>query len=300
LCSTLLRTSHELGVEAVLGVVQVRLLKQYCPVNIKAEYIAAVAKSSNQRHKDIRDSINVLTALRMTHVKGLVSSVMMAALFSAAAAHAAESKAPAKAGAAKESAAKPVPAKTAPVKTPFPKPTTLPAATPKLAPETVESGGDEIPSGALGDSKYTDAKVTAAGLPIPRFVSLRTNPINLRTGPGVRYPVDWVYVKRALPVEVIGEFDTWRRIRDHDGAEGWVHQSMLSGKRTAVVTGTTAALNQSGEDTAEVVAILEPGVVVNVQRCPADIVMCRVEIDSLQGWMKREHLWGIYPAENVQ
>ena len=146
----------------------------------------------------------------------------------------------------------------------------------------------------------TDAKGTAAGLPIPRFVSLRTNPINLRTGPGVRYPVDWVYVRRSLPGEIIAEFDTWRQIRDHDGAEGWVHQSMLSGKRTAVVVGVAAPLKRSGEDAAETVATLEPGVVVNVQRCPADINVCRVEIDGLQGWLKREKLWGIYTTETVQ
>ena len=151
-----------------------------------------------------------------------------------------------------------------------------------------------------GDSKDSDAKGTAAGLPIPRFVSLRTNPINLRTGPGVRYPVDWVYVRRHLPVEVIGEFDTWRRIRDHDGSEGWVHQSMLSGKRTAVVTGGPQVLKRSGEDTAAVVATLEAGVIVNVQRCPATAPFCRVEVDGVQGWLKRETLWGIYPGETVQ
>ncbi|MSO72638.1 MAG: hypothetical protein EXQ84_03385 [Rhodospirillaceae bacterium] len=145
-----------------------------------------------------------------------------------------------------------------------------------------------------------DGRGTAVGLPIPRFVSLRTDPINLRTGPGVRYPVDWVYVRRQLPVEVIGEFDTWRRIRDPDGAEGWVHQSMLSGKRTAVVTGAARALKRTGEDAAEDVATLEAGVVVNVQRCPANTGYCRVEASGLQGWLKRDQFWGVYPGEALQ
>lgn len=140
----------------------------------------------------------------------------------------------------------------------------------------------------------------SGGLPIPRFVSLRTNPINLRTGPGVRYPVDWVYVRRHLPVEVIGEFDTWRHIRDPDGTEGWVHQSMLSGKRTVVVTGTAQALRRTSEDKSEVVTTLDAGVVVNLLRCPTETAFCRVEVDGLQGWVKRDQVWGIYPGENVQ
>lgn len=202
-------------------------------------------------------------------------------------------------GAATAAESKPA-AKSPPSKASAPKPAQPP--TPQQAPaaEPAETGGDEMPNEISGKTRDSDAKGTAAGLPIPRFVSLRTNPINLRTGPGVRYPVDWVYVRRYLPVEIIGEFDTWRRIRDHDGAEGWVHQSMLSGKRTAVVKAAAAPLKRSGEDTAEAVATLEPGVLLNVQRCPADIAACRVEIDGLQGWMKREQLWGIYPGETIQ
>jgi len=181
---------------------------------------------------------------------------------------------------------------------PAPKPALPAPAKPasSAAQPPAPAGQDEMPDEAGGG----DAKGSAGGLPIPRFVSLRTNPINLRTGPGVRYPVDWVYVKRAMPVEVIGEFDTWRQIRDQDGAEGWVHQSMLSGKRTAVVKGVAAALKRTGEDTADLVATVEPGVVVNVQRCPADTATCRVEVDGLQGWMKRDQLWGVYPAETLQ
>ncbi len=150
------------------------------------------------------------------------------------------------------------------------------------------------------ESGKGDPKGAAAGLPIPRFVSLRTNPINLRTGPGVRYPVDGVYVRRHLPVEVIGEFDTWRQIRDVDGTEGWVHQSMLSGKRAAMVTKAPRPLKSTGEDTAETIATLEQGVIVNVQRCPAETSYCRVEVEGHQGWLKRDQFWGVYPDEILQ
>jgi SH3-like domain-containing protein len=149
-----------------------------------------------------------------------------------------------------------------------------------------------------------DAKEEGGGkgssLPVPRFVSLRTEPINLRTGPGVRYPVEWVYVRKRLPVEVIGEYDTWRRIRDPDGTEGWVHQSMLSGRRTATVTQDNTALRREGSDAGAPIARLEGHVLVNVQRCPADSAYCRVEVNGLQGWVKRDALWGVYPTETVQ
>jgi SH3-like domain-containing protein len=140
----------------------------------------------------------------------------------------------------------------------------------------------------------------ASSLPVPRFVSLRTEPINLRTGPGVRYPVEWVYVRKRLPVEVIGEFDTWRRIRDPDGTEGWVHQTMLSGRRTATITQDNTALRREGNDGGAAIARLESHVIVNVQRCPAETAYCRVEVNGMQGWVKRDALWGVYPTETVQ
>jgi SH3-like domain-containing protein len=177
---------------------------------------------------------------------------------------------------------------------PAPKETVPKESAPKVAAD--EAGdGDEG-----GDGGKADPKGSAAGLPIPRFVSLRTNPINLRTGPGVRYPVDWVYVRRHLPVEVIGEFDTWRQIRDPDGTEGWVHQSMISGKRAAIVTKEPRPLKRTGEETAETVATLEQGVIVNLQRCPAESAYCRVEVNGMQGWLKRDQFWGVYPNETLQ
>ena len=198
----------------------------------------------------------------------------------------AENKAPPAKGARPKAdpAAKAVPAK------PTPTPTPAPAPAPPAAPTTADV--DE-------EVKEAGAKAEPAGLPLPRFVSLRTNPINMRTGPGVRYPVDWVYQRRHLPVEVVAEFDTWRRIRDPGGSEGWVHQSMLTGRRTGMVKGGTQALRRTNADTAEQVASLEQGVIVNVQRCPAG-PFCRVEVNGLQGWLKRDQLWGVYPDETVE
>ncbi len=74
-------------------------------------------------------------------------------------------------------------------------------------------------------------------MPLPRFASLKTDEVNLRTGPGLRYPIDWVYKRRDLPVQIEREFEVWRLVADQDGVKGWVHQATLAGRRTFVVTG---------------------------------------------------------------
>lgn len=190
-----------------------------------------------------------------------------------------------------------------------PPPPRASAAAPRpqeIAPTTAPAANDVAPddeNDKAGDKAKMEPKEDAArgsALPVPRFVSLRTDPINLRTGPGVRYPVEWVYVRRRLPVEVIAEFDTWRQIRDPDGAEGWVHQTMLSGRRTAVVKVASAVLRKEGADAAPALANVEKGVVVAVQRCPAGIDYCRVEAGGIQGWLKRDQVWGVYSTETLQ
>jgi SH3-like domain-containing protein len=189
-------------------------------------------------------------------------------------------------------------------KTPAPPPPRASAAapSPKAAVQTTAPAASDIASDTLKDEGKEEAagRATGSSLPIPRFVSLRTDPINLRTGPGVRYPVDWVYVRRRLPVEIIAEFDTWRQIRDPDGTEGWVHQTMLSGRRTAVIKVPSGVLRREGSDTAAVIAHLEKGVIVAVQRCPASTDYCRIEVNGIQGWLKRDQVWGVYPTEILQ
>lgn len=138
-----------------------------------------------------------------------------------------------------------------------------------------------------------------SSLPIPRYVSLRTSPVNLRSGPGVRYPVAWVYQRRHLPVEVTDEFDTWRRVRDIDGAEGWVHQSMLSGQRTGIVSAQTTPLYKGSTPSSAVVANVSAGVVITVDRCPENIDFCLVEAGDFKGWIRRGLFWGLYDDETI-
>lgn len=138
-----------------------------------------------------------------------------------------------------------------------------------------------------------------SGLPLPRFVSLRSDRVNLRTGPGVQYPVEWTYLRRGLPVEVIAEFDAWRRIRDWEGAEGWVHQSMIAGRRALVVIGSVRSLRRKEGDDTPPVALVEPGVIGELLECPKDSQFCRVGVASQVGWLRRSEFWGVHRGEYI-
>ena len=135
------------------------------------------------------------------------------------------------------------------------------------------------------------------GLPLPRFVSLRSDEVNLRIGPGIRYPIDWVYRRRGLPVEIIDEFDTWRRIRDWQGTEGWVHQSMVQGQRGVLITGKRHVLRRRPLSDAPGVAWLDAGVVGVLEHCETD--WCEVSAGGFTGWLPRSAFYGLYPGEEV-
>lgn len=139
-----------------------------------------------------------------------------------------------------------------------------------------------------------------SGLPLPRFVSLRAEEVNLRTGPGVQYPIDWVYRRRQLPMEVIAEYDHWRKVRDPQGTQGWVHQSMLSPNRTVVVVDKLRTLRKSPATEAEPVARIEAGVVGRLLACPEAGSWCRVEFDGFAGYLRRVEVWGVYEGEVVR
>ena len=134
-------------------------------------------------------------------------------------------------------------------------------------------------------------------LPVPRFVSLRADEVNLRTGPGERYPIDWVLTRKGLPVEIVEEFEAWRKIRDAQGTEGWVHQRMVTGTRNVMVTGDTRTLRANPDATAPAVARAEPGVIAHLLDCRD--TWCRVELQGMKGWLKRNEVWGVYPTETV-
>jgi len=149
---------------------------------------------------------------------------------------------------------------------------------------------------------------TPSGLPLPRFVTTRSSPINVRVGPGVKYEVAWEYLKDGVPVEIVQEFDTWRKIRDVDGSEGWVHQNLLQGGRAGYVTPLMAngeiALHSVPADDSSTRATLGSGLRVTIKSC--DGAWCEVTASqqvegerpaSYSGFLHQEELWGVYPAE---
>jgi len=132
---------------------------------------------------------------------------------------------------------------------------------------------------------------------LPRWVSLRSDEVNVRTGPGTRYPIEWVFVRESLPVEVIAEFDNWRQIRDMDGDTGWIHQNLLSRNRFAVIVGDVAMMVRDPEIGGVPVAVIEPGVITQVLRCRGD--WCRLHAGGHTGWLLRTQIWGVYRDEAV-
>ncbi len=137
-----------------------------------------------------------------------------------------------------------------------------------------------------------------SGSPLPRFVSLGSDRINLRTGPGRRYPIAWVFVRHGLPVLVTREYQNWRKVRDSDGVEGWVHRSLLSGRRHALVMGATRTLRRAPGKDAPAVLRAEAGVIGRLLACRA--AWCRIEIADTEGWLERAHIHGALPGEDFE
>lgn len=152
------------------------------------------------------------------------------------------------------------------------------------------------PAGAKdGDGQFPPS---TSGLPIPRFVSLKSDKVNMRAGPGVRYPVRWIYERQSLPLMVTAEFELWRRVRDADGAEGWIHRSLLRGDRKAMVLGEIQDLRVEPRPDAPVSARAEPGVIADLTACQG--AWCRLELGDAAGWIARTAIYGALPDEEFE
>jgi SH3-like domain-containing protein len=172
------------------------------------------------------------------------------------------------------------------------KPATAPAAP---APAPAPAAPAPAP-----DAAATPDKGSVTGLPLPRFASLRSDDVNLRAGPGTRYPIDWVYKRRDLPVEIEREFDVWRLISDQDGVRGWVNQATLVARRGFVVAGAERTMRSVADDQASPVARLQVGVIGRLRACAAGSDWCEVQVGEYRGWLKRGEIWGVLPGEVVQ
>lgn len=140
----------------------------------------------------------------------------------------------------------------------------------------------------------------STNLPLPRFVSLAEDKIYVRSGPGQKYPIKWIFAKRGYPVEITLEFENWRKIKDYEGQEGWVYHTLLAGLRTALIIGKEPVPAYSfpfgeNEEKSRINISLDPFVIVNLEKCQAQ--WCLVDTSGYQGWVQRKFLWGIYEAE---
>jgi SH3-like domain-containing protein len=182
---------------------------------------------------------------------------------------------------------KSTPAKHPPHGKPPPAAAVVPAPAPPAAVETKPAAPAGPPKG------------TATGLPLPRFAALRSDEVNLRSGPGTRYPIQWVYKRRDLPVEIEREFEVWRLVEDPEGVKGWVHQATLTGRRSFIVTGSEQILRREAKDDSPAVAKLKPGVVGRIRSCQPGAAWCQVQVGEYRGWLKRGEFWGTYAGEAV-
>jgi SH3-like domain-containing protein len=188
------------------------------------------------------------------------------------------------------------PAQKAPQKPPGKSPAVAPPAPVPSVPAPA------APPPAAEQPKQPEADTTKGsntGLPLPRFAALRSDEVNLRAGPGTRYPIEWIYQRRELPVEILREFEVWRLVEDTDGIKGWVHQATLTGRRSFIVTGGDATLRRDPQDGARPVAILKPGVIGHLRSCQATSDWCQVQTGDYRGYLKRSQFWGTLPGEAV-
>jgi SH3-like domain-containing protein len=142
------------------------------------------------------------------------------------------------------------------------------------------------------------SEVMGSGQPMPRYVSISTDKAYVRSGPAPRYPVKWVYKKDGFPVEIVQEFDVWRKIRDIDGDEGWINKALLSDKRSIIIKADeTVDMREGFTRDARIMARLEPGVIAVLQKCDQD--WCQISTGGFSGWVERNFLWGIYDREEI-
>lgn len=155
-----------------------------------------------------------------------------------------------------------------------------------------------------GCAQGNEPEIGASGLPLPRFVSTKSAVMNVRVGPGRNYSVVWNFQKRGLPVEITQEYDNWRKIRDCDGDEGWVYQSLLTGKRTGMVAPwnknnkVLTPLHREPSPASTVVAEVEADAIGLIKKCNGD--WCEISFDGAKGWIEQTQLWGVYPGEKIK
>lgn len=176
--------------------------------------------------------------------------------------------------------------------------TSLPLPVPPIPPTAEAPPAPAGTNATPAPDKAAEAE-KQEGPKVPRFVSFRSDNVNMRAGPGTRYRIEWVYRRRDLPVEIEREFDVWRWVRDPDGVHGWVHQATLMGRRSFIVQHADATVRSAPNDSASPVAVLKVGVIGWIRSCEAASEWCKVQAGTYRGYLRRDQFWGTLPGEAI-
>ncbi len=147
----------------------------------------------------------------------------------------------------------------------------------------------------VATTAFAEERGAVTNLPLPRYVSLKASEGNVRRGPSLTHRIDWVFKRRDMPLEITAEHGHWRRVRDRDGAGGWVHYSLLSGTRYVLIEQDMLPLYQRPDPDTPVMARLELGVIARLGKCGP--TWCRLSSSGYKGWAPKEQLWGVKPNE---
>ncbi len=142
------------------------------------------------------------------------------------------------------------------------------------------------------------ARGEVTNLPLPRFVSLKAGEANVRRGPSLSHRIDWIFTRRDMPLQVVAEFENWRRVVDREGLGGWIHFTLLSGVRTVIIDEDMQPVYSRASEDSSQVAILESGVIARLKGCTA--TWCEVDADGYDGWLPKSAIWGVDPDEVLE
>jgi SH3-like domain-containing protein len=135
--------------------------------------------------------------------------------------------------------------------------------------------------------------------PLPRFASLSRDQVFMREGPTYKHRILWVYHRKGLPVEIVGQFDVWRRVRDSEGTTGWVHSTMIAETRTVLVTAKRPVpVYRADDERSQILALAQPGVVAKLETCTTDL--CEIDASGTEGWIEKKNIWGVKADESFR
>lgn len=151
---------------------------------------------------------------------------------------------------------------------------------------------------SLSVSVASDTSDSDAGMALPRMVSLRSDNIYARKGPGKKYPIEWIYKQKGAPLEIINEFELWRQVRDWEGSTSWIHKTLLTGRRFVKII-TPGENNIYGKPNCDskIIAKVEDGVIGEIKKCPKKSEFCLIKFDTIEGWVLKKNVFGVYENE---